>query len=200
MFNEPSMSRAYRKSRRAESEAETRQRIAAATSELHGTLGPARTTVSAIAERAGVQRATVYRHFPDDASLFEACSAHWVAANAPPDPSAWASVSDPDQRARAGLDELYIWFERTEQMLENLTRDAPLMPALAAQFALFSVYFEAVATVLLAGRVLRGARRRRARAAIGHATSFATWRSLVGAQGLSRDEAVAMMVRLVAEA
>src|SRR5436853_2800585 len=81
--------RPYRKRRRAEGEAETRQRITEATVRLHGTVGPARTTIKDVAAGAGVQRATVYRHFPDLESLFMACSAHWVSLNPPPDPAAW---------------------------------------------------------------------------------------------------------------
>src|ERR671919_3041346 len=94
--------RAYTKRRRAESEAETRQRIAEAAMKLHGTVGPARTTISAVAEKAGVQRATVYRHFPNEEALFAACSAHWRSLYPPPDAGAWAAIADPEERLRAG--------------------------------------------------------------------------------------------------
>lgn len=191
--------RPYRKRERAAAEARTRLRITEATSELHETVGPALTTVSAIAQRAGVQRATVYRHFPDEASLFAACSAHWIEANAPPDPTGWAALGDHDERMRAALGELYAWYERTAPMLEKLFRDAALIPALATEFQAMTGYFEAVAETLLAGRGLRGARRRRVRAAIGHSIAFETWRSLCRTQALSREEAVALMARLVAE-
>src|SRR6188768_4062572 len=97
------MSREYRKRKRAESEAETRQRITEATMHLHERVGPARTTVSAIADEAGVQRATVYRHFPDEEALIDACSSHWFGLNPPPDPSAWPGIDDPDERLRTGL-------------------------------------------------------------------------------------------------
>ena len=103
----PTRKRAYRKRRRAEQEEETRLRITEAAVDLHGSVGPARTTVSAIAERAGVQRATVYRHFPDEEALFAACSSHWAALNPPPDPAAWAEIADPDERLRRALSELY---------------------------------------------------------------------------------------------
>src|SRR5262245_27188410 len=122
------MSREYKKRKRAESEAETRERIAAAAAELHGTLGPARTTVSAVAERAGVQRATLYRHFPDEPALFAACSAHWAAANPPPDPTPWTEIDDPDRRLRAALADLYRWYAGNEGMLANLYRDRAVMP------------------------------------------------------------------------
>src|SRR5688572_8391494 len=97
--------RPYRKRRRAELEEQTRLRITEAAMELHGSIGPARTTVSAVADRAGVQRATVYRHFPDEESLFAACSSHWTAQNPRPDLAAWAETEDPDQRLRTALGE-----------------------------------------------------------------------------------------------
>src|SRR5215210_4031810 len=97
------MSRQYRQTRRAALQDETRLRITEAAVELHGTVGPARTTISAVAERAGVQRATLYRHFRDEAALFGACSSHWSAANPPPDPAAWAEIGDPVVRVRRAL-------------------------------------------------------------------------------------------------
>jgi AcrR family transcriptional regulator len=108
--------RPYRMTRRAELEAQTRLRITESAAALHERLGPARTTVSAIAERAGVRRSTVYRHFPDEETLFDACSAHWRAANPAPDPRAWEAIDDPDERTEAALRELYAFFERTREM------------------------------------------------------------------------------------
>ena len=186
--------RRYRKRRRAELEEETRRRITEATVELHGTVGPARTTVSAIAERAGVQRATVYRHFPDDAALIEACSTHWNAENPRPELARWAAEEDPDARLRAALRELYAWYDRTEYMLENVTRDAAVVEALGPARARAGAWFEAAAEVLADGRSGSGAR---ARAAIAHALAFDTWRSLVRRQGLPPAEAVDLMARLV---
>src|SRR5215218_2212441 len=124
--------RPYRKRRRAQLEEETRLRITEATVELHGSVGPARTTISAVAERAGVQRATVYRHFPDEEALFGACSAHWAAQHPLPDLESWGAIADPDKRLRAALVDLYDWFERGERMLVNVRRDAPLVPAMRA--------------------------------------------------------------------
>src|SRR3954468_12285216 len=106
--------RKYEKKRRAELEAETRRRITETAVELHGTVGPARTSISAIAERAGVRRSTVYRHFPDEAALFDACSSHWEAANPVPDLARWESIGDPDERLQAGLSDLYAYYARTE--------------------------------------------------------------------------------------
>ena len=192
--------RRYRKRRRAEQEGETRRRITEATVALHGSLGPARTTVSAIAERAGVQRATVYRHFPDEESLFAACSAHWIEANPLPDLGAWAKLGDADARLGTALEQLYAWFEHTEQMLERTTRDAPLVPAMQPARAAMAAWFEAVTDALLQGRGLRGRRRATTRAAIGHALAFETWRNLVRAQQLSQATAIELMRALVAAA
>jgi AcrR family transcriptional regulator len=189
--------RPYTKTRRAELEQQTRERITEAAVELHGSLGPAQTTISAIAQRADVQRATVYRHFPDEQSLFAACSAHWRAQNEPPDLAAWAAIRDPANRLAVVLSELYAWYARTHQMLELLTRDLPLVPALQTQFRLPG-YLDAAADVLLAGRPGRGAARRRARAALGHAVAFETWLSLVRQQGLTSAEAIRLMERISA--
>jgi AcrR family transcriptional regulator len=192
--------RPYRKRRRAEQEADTRRRITEAAVDLHGSVGPARTTVSAVADRAGVQRATVYRHFPDEESLFAACSSHWAALNPPPDPSAWAEVADPDARLRRALAELYEWYERNEGMLENTSRDLPLVPAMRDAAETFRLFYGIAEDALMRGRRERGARRRRVSAAIGHALAFATWRSLVREQGLGPDDAVKLMAGLVAAA
>jgi AcrR family transcriptional regulator len=196
--NSTATKRKYRKRRRAELEDETRQRITEAAVDLHGSVGPARTTISAVAERAGVQRATVYRHFPDEEALFGACSSHWRAQHPLPDLAEWAAIGDPDERLRAALSGLYAWFERGESMLEKTTRDAPLVPAMRAAVESMGDWFaEAVATIVR-GRPERGARRRRIEAAVGHAVSFATWRSLVRDQGLSDAEVVDLMHGLVA--
>jgi AcrR family transcriptional regulator len=192
--------RRYRKRRRAEQERRTRERITAAAVKLHGSIGPARTTVSAVAKEAGVQRATVYHHFPDEAALFEACTAHYWAANPLPEPDSWSSLADPGERLRAALDEMYEFYARTEGMLEKTSRDAPLVAAMARPVERFQEYQGAVADAIVAGRPERGAARRRVRAAAGHAVSFGTWQSLVRGQGLKRPEAVALMAVLVERA
>jgi len=189
--------RPYTKTRRAELEQQTRERITEAAVELHGSLGPAQTTISAIAKRADVQRATVYRHFPDEEALFAACSAHWRAQNEPPDLAAWAAIADPADRLAVALTELYAWYARTHRMLELLIRDLPLVPAVQTQFRLPG-YLDAAADVLLTGRPERGAARRRAHAALGHAVSFETWLSLVRQQGLTSAEAISLMERMTA--
>jgi AcrR family transcriptional regulator len=189
--------RKYRKRRRAEQEQRTRERITEAAVKLHGTIGPARTTVSGVAREAGVQRGTVYRHFPDEASLFAACSAHYWAANPPPDPGEWSSISEPVERLRHALGELYAFYRRTEEMLEKTGRDAPLVAGMATPVAAFRAYLEAVADAIVPGRPERGRARGRVRGAVGHAISFSTWQSLVRQQGLEDAEAVALMAALV---
>src|ERR1700712_230865 len=143
--------RPYRMKRRAELEELTRRRITESAVALHGTLGPSRTSISAVAEHAGVRRSTVYRHFPDEAALFDACSAHWTAANPPPDLAAWAAIDDPDERLREALAEFYAYYGRTQQMLDNLIRDEAL-PLVQERFGAFRGFLEAAAEVLMAGR------------------------------------------------
>ncbi|HVI36340.1 MAG TPA: helix-turn-helix domain-containing protein, partial [Gaiellales bacterium] len=128
--------RPYIKTRRAELEQRTRERITEAAVELHGSVGPARTTISAIAQRADVQRATVYRHFPDEHALLVACSAHWRAQNEPPDLAGWAAIRDPAVRLTVALCELYAWYTGSQRMLELLIRDLPLVPAVQSHFGL----------------------------------------------------------------
>ena len=192
--------RPYRKKVRAELEEETRRRITESAVELHGTIGPARTSISAVAERAGVRRSTVYRHFPDEEALFEACSSHWSQQNPPPDPTPWLAIDDPAERLRVALGEMYAFYSRTERMLANLVRDEHTVPAMGARFRLFRDYLGSLREPLAAGRGLRGRAKARALAAVGHALAFPTWQSLTRDQGLSDAEAVELMVALVAGA
>jgi AcrR family transcriptional regulator len=192
--------RPYRKRRRAELEEATRLRITEAAVDLHGSIGPARTTISGVAERAGVQRATVYRHFADERALFEACSSHWMAEHPLPDPAAWAAIEDADERLRTALQEIYAWYEQGELMLEKLTRDVALVPALRPPMEAFRAALDTAADAVIRGRPEGGARRRRLRAAVGHALTFETWRSLIRDQALSGPEAVKLMAALAAAA
>ncbi|HEY5143661.1 MAG TPA: TetR/AcrR family transcriptional regulator [Solirubrobacteraceae bacterium] len=190
--------RPYRMRRRAELQQETRRRITESAVALHGTLGPSRTSLSAVADHAGVRRSTLYRHFPDEAALFDACSQHWALEHPLPDLQAWAGIADPDERLRVAIDELYAYFRGAEPMLTNLLRDASISPLVAERFAGWGGWLGAARDILLRGRGARGGRRRRARAAIGHAIAFGTWTSLVRDQGLSDTEAAALMRALVA--
>jgi AcrR family transcriptional regulator len=192
--------RKYEKKERAEAEARTRSRITESAVELHGSLGPARTSMTAVAEHAGVRRSTLYRHFPDERALFGACSAHWAEANPPPDIGAWNAIGDPGDRLDSALAELYAYYRRTEGMLDKLLRDEASVPVVGELMGAFHALLAEAADVLMRGRGLRGAARDRTRAAIGHALAFPTWRDLTKAQGLGDAEAVDLMRRLIAAA
>ncbi len=191
--------RPYRKQRRAEQEEETRRRITESAVELHGSLGPARTSIVAIAEHAGVRRSTVYRHFPDEEALFSACSSHWAAENPPPDLERWKAIEEPGERLRTALGELYAYYRNTESMMEKVLRDEARMPVLTQMLGPFRAYLEAARETLMEGRGVAGEDRDLVLAAIGHALSFSTWRSLAREQGLTNFETVGLM-RAFAEA
>jgi AcrR family transcriptional regulator len=192
--------RAYQKRRRAEQEARTRLQITEAAVKLHGTIGPSRTTIAGIAAEAGVQRATVYRHFPDLESLFVSCSSHWASLNPPPSPEAWDQIADPKRRLRHALTEIYQWYVWAEPMLTNVYRDAPLVPASARAGENFQRYFGLLQASLMRGRRASGRARVRVAATIAHALDFATWQSLTRRHALQTDEAVELMVALVGAA
>jgi AcrR family transcriptional regulator len=197
MSSEMSTSRTYELKRRAERQQETRQRIVEAAVELHTTLGPSATTVQAIADRAGVTRPTVYAHFPDARSLFQACSGHVRATVPLPDLTAWRSISDPGARLQAALRDLYGYYERLEPLLENVQRDAAVMPIVAEMNAYGVRYLEEIRDLLLEAWATRGGARARVRRVIGHALEFSTWQSLVRRQGCRTNEAVQLMLGLV---
>ncbi|HEX7246257.1 MAG TPA: helix-turn-helix domain-containing protein [Solirubrobacterales bacterium] len=192
--------RKYEKRARAEAEAQTRQRITESAVELHGTLGPARTTMSAVAEHAGVRRSTLYRHFPDERALFGACSAHWATENPPPELEAWSVVEDPDERLGLALEELYAYYGRTEEMMDKLLRDAPTVPIVGELMGGYREFLAVAGEALMRGRKARGAARARLRAAIGHAVAFRTWQDLSRVQGLDDRRSVELMSRLVSAA
>lgn len=176
---------------RAEQIEQTRQRIVAAAVHLHGTVGPASTTIAGIAEQAGVTRLTVYRHFPDEETLFGACSAHWLAQQSLPDPDGWAEIGDPQERLKAGLTDLYRFYRNGEAMLSRIYRDKESLPETHRNR--INARDEHFASVLGKG----WARSRRHKAIIGHAISFWTWRSLCVEHQLSDREAVEAMVALL---
>jgi AcrR family transcriptional regulator len=159
------------------------------------TVGPRDTTVSAIAARAGVERLTVYRHFPDEKHLFAACTAHYMSLHPLPDPYSWSGIHDPRERLRGGLSEQYAWFAENERRQASILRD---VEALRARHSLPDrPPFEAPAVdVLASGWRVRGGAMKRLRSAIGHALSFYTWRSLEREQKLGRREAIELMVAL----
>jgi AcrR family transcriptional regulator len=187
----------YELKRRAERMQQTRDRIAEATAELHGILGPARTTVTAIAERAGVDRVTVYRHFPDDLSLYRACLEHMREVTPWPDPAAWDATA-PLERLRLALTDIYAYYRSVEPVWEKGIPDLPRLPALQEADAPMFEHWATFPAVLDRGWKSRGARRARLRAFIGHALDFTTWQSLTRSQGLEDGQAVALMADLAA--
>jgi len=190
----------YRKGERARQAQQTRRRITEAAVELHRTVGPARTTVKEIAQRAGVGRMTVYNHFGSDDELLDACSSHYMAQHPPPDPAPLAAIEDVDDRLDEALRALYTWFHETQDMTGNALRDAPLVPALASVMTQgFWPLVDATVEVLLAGRGLRGTRRGHVRGALLVALDFATWRTLTQA-GMDDAGAASTAARFVAAA
>jgi AcrR family transcriptional regulator len=191
------MARKYDMRRRAKRQEETRQRITEATVELHEALGPAKTTISAIAEKAGVQRLTVYRHFPDERALFSACRGHYMAANPPPDPASWTQVADPEERLRRALAEVYAYHRRTEQMMANVVRDAQVH-SLTREFSEpYFRHWNRMRYVLATGWGAQDQQLELLLGALGHALDFQTWRSLARQQGLDDEQAVELMVKMV---
>jgi AcrR family transcriptional regulator len=196
----------YELKKRAERQEQTRLRIARATLELHETVGPALTTRSAIAERAGVTRPTVYSHFPDDLSLNKACSSLDLSENPLPDPGRWEEISDPEERLRSALSDLYSYFGRREQLWANVLRDQELLysnddpEALEADAEIMGpilLHWEQMKETIAAGwgpsegipQLLLGA--------IGFALDFQAWRAMVRTQGMSDEQAIELMVGMV---
>ena len=171
--------RKYELRARAEQQDQTRVRIVAATSELHEEVGPARTTVAEIARRAGVQRLTVYNHFPDEGDLFAACSSHWRAAHPFPDLTSALAIEDPGGRLHAVLTSLYGWYRANAPMVANLQRDRYLLPALDAVLkGTIDARLGQVTRTLTAAFTPKGTRLTASRAAAALAVDFWTWRRL----------------------
>ena len=186
------MARNYTLKRRAESQAETRQRIVDAAIDLHGTVGPANTTISMIAEKAGVQRHTLYAHFPDERSMLMACSGHAFERDPLPDAEPWRAIADPADRLRAGLRAIYAWYERNAGVLACVLRDAE-HHALTREISdlrfgpSVAGWHDALGEGLAAKQ----------RPMLALALSFRTWRTLVQEAGLKPSAAAAAMVSAV---
>ncbi|MEQ9812553.1 MAG: helix-turn-helix domain-containing protein [Azospirillaceae bacterium] len=171
--------RRYTLKDRARSQAETRLRIVEATMHLHEELGPRSTTISAIAERAGVQRLTVYRHFADETALFQACTAHWLALNPPPDPAGWTAIADPRRRAATALAAIYAYFQSSRAMLTGAYRDEPLVPALQAPMRELRGHLDGIADALAAAIPAPAhAGREQVKATLRHLLSYECWQLL----------------------
>ena len=186
------MSRPYTLKRRGERQEETRQRIVDATIELHQTIGPTATTISAIAESAGVGRVTVYRHFPDELTLARACSGQYLQQHPPPDPERWREITDAEERLRTALEETYAYHRATQRMFSHVLADARDHPVMVP----YHEHWRRAVDVLLEPRPARGRLRTRLRAALALALSFETWRTLSQENGLTDPQAADLMLSL----
>jgi AcrR family transcriptional regulator len=195
-IQEHPMARKYQLKQRAENVEDTRRKIVEAAVELHGTVGPARTTVSAIAERAGVQRQTYYRHFPEERELFAACSGLWQETHTPPDPEGLREIPDGPERVRAALTGLYAFYDDGEQMIANVARDAAVHETTAETARWRMEAMGHVRDILIEGLGPAGDSPR-VQAALDLALDFTTWRNLVRRSGLLRDEAVELFVDML---
>jgi len=190
--------RKYELKKRAERQEETRRRIVEATVALHLEKGPAATRISEIARRAGVQRVTVYNHFPYETSLLAACSSHWRTLHPAPHPAPWTATADPGERLRLGLRDLYAWYRETEPMTANVLRDAELLPALRSIIESgLGAYLAGVREVLTES-LATGRPRERVQAAARVATDFHTWRALAPLGDADAAEFAASIVELAA--
>jgi AcrR family transcriptional regulator len=196
----------YELKKRAERQEETRLRIARATLELHEILGPALTTRSAIAERAGVTRPTVYSHFPDELSLGKACSSLELSDNPLPDPRPWQEIVDPEERMRVALAELYAYFRRREGLWTNILRDQE-MPHIDDDpgahetddeiMTPIVAHWERMTETLAGGWESPAGPPQPLLGAIGLSLDFQTWRTMTRQQGLSDEQAIELMVGMV---
>ena len=192
----------YKLKKRAERQEETRLRIARATLELHETLGPSLTTISAIAERAGVGRPTVYSHFPDELSLGKACSSLDLSENPLPNPGKWEEIADPERRLRVALAELYDYFRRREGLWTNILRDQEMPhlkdnPDVQEVMQPIFAHWERMKETLAVGWESADGPSQPLLGTIGLALDFQTWKTMVRKQGLGDEQALELMVRMV---
>jgi AcrR family transcriptional regulator len=186
------MTRTYTLKRRAETQAATRQRIVEAAVELHSSVGPALTTISMVADRAGVQRHTLYAHFPDERSLYLACSGLTIERDPPPDAEACRVLAGRRERLRTGLLAVYAWYERNAELAACVLRDAEYHPLTKEIVEMrLGPYMAAWHDVL--GAKLTSKQRAMLRVAL----SFFTWRTLVRDSGLKQAAAVEAMVHAI---
>ena len=186
------MTRTYTLKRRAEQQAETRRRIVEAAVELHSSVGPALTTFSMVAERAGVQRHTLYAHFPDERSLYLACSGLTIERDPLPDADPWREIEDHRERLRVGLLAIYGWYERNAALAACVLRDAEYH-ALTKEISEMRM-----GPPMAAYREVLGSKLNAKQCALLQlALSFFTWRTLVREGGLKASAAVKVMVQAV---
>lgn len=186
------MTRTYTLKRRAEQQAETRRRIVEAAVDLHNSVGPALTTISMVAERANVQRHTLYAHFPDERSLYLACSGLALERDPLPDADPWHAIKDQRERLRVGLRTVYGWYERNADMVACVLRDAEYH-ALTKEV----VHLRFGPPMAAYHEVLGAKLGMKQRAVLHLALSFFTWRALVRESGLKEGAAVRAMVQAI---
>lgn len=189
----PPVARTYTKKRRAASEEQTRQRIVESAIAIHQQEG-GNSTISAIADRAGVGRVTVYRHFPDELALITACTSHYMGLNPPPDLESWASIDNSVERLRHGLAETYAYHRQTEAMMTVAEREVAANPVLADLMKPLEEYWAAAQRILAAGWSDGQDTPPLVEESIGLAISLPAWRILTGQQGLSDSECVSLFV------
>ena len=189
--------RKYNKSLRAAQQDETRERIVEATVKLHEELGPANTSIKAIAEAAGVQRLTVYRHFPDDISLFQACTSHWFELNPPPNMAEWADIENPSERSQTALLAFYRYYRRTEKMWSAAYRDVDKVEAMQGPMGQFEAYLDLVRDDLLASWSAKRNDKKTLALTLRHCLRFSTWTSLKN-ENLSDNKIVELVMGWVA--
>jgi AcrR family transcriptional regulator len=188
----------YELKRRAERQEETRRRITDAAIELHSTVGGTQATISAIAERAGVQRRTVYNHFPNEEALITACMGHYWASNPLPDPTPWEESADPEARLRRALGEVYAFYSRHERLLANFAADTHVNPTVREVAQPYYRHWEKMRDILAAAWKVSDGQRDMLGAALDLALDFQTWRTLVRRQeGIGDEQAVELMVEMV---
>jgi AcrR family transcriptional regulator len=170
--------RQYKQKARAEQAQETRQLIVEATVMLHEELGPAQTSIKAIAEQAGVQRLTVYRHFPDETSLFKACSSHWLGLHPPPAVSDCEDAGDPVTQTSKTLLSFYHYYRQTERMWSSIYRDIDEVEALREPMSKFESYIDAVRDELLSAWKVKAKDKNKLSLTLRHCLRYSTWRSL----------------------
>lgn len=189
------MTRTYTLKKRAEQQAETRQRIVDAAVELHSTVGPLATTLSMIAEKAGVQRHTLYAHFPDERSIFQACSAEAHQRDPSPTADAWREIADRAERLTVALTDIYGWYERNARLLSNVMRDVDRHPMVQ------EIQKNRVAPIRKGWHDVLGEKLDAKQRTMLHiAVSFFTWRTLTQQAGVKQAAAVKMMAEGVLKA
>ena len=192
--------RKYELKDRARQLEDTRRRITEATIDLHLSIGPVATQVSEIARRAGVERRTVYNHFPDQVSLLRACSQHWRALHPTPDPASWAAIGDPERRLRRAFRDLYAWYRETEPMTEKVLRDAERLPPLQKIIdSGLGAYLDRVRDIIVEAAAPPARRRHPTDAAVRAVVDFHFWRCVSTLGDEAAAELAARFVALAGE-